>query len=165
MIRIFEVENGTVKLTEHCYLIKELKALIDKYEDYMPVIKYVYLLTAPDSPFANMREDEKLEAISDEVGGDFTLDDEEIDAAIQKLNKLYETPITRIYNGLIKSIDGMAHYLANTTIEPGRDGNDRAIDAIQNNMSKKIESLRKLEKMKDEEQKTNMRGKAQMGEY
>ena len=49
LVKIFDVQNGKVIPSEHCYSIKTLKKIIDEYPDtYMSVYLYVFYMTCPD---------------------------------------------------------------------------------------------------------------------
>lgn len=167
MIRIFDLlDNNKLAINENCLLIPELKALMDKYpEDSIPVLSYVYFMTVPDSPYSNLEEGEKETMISEDVGGTFTLDDELILKAVEKLDKLYETPTMRYYKAIVKSMDNMSTYIATAVLTSGKDGNLDDVRQIQANAGKTIQSLKQLEKAKDEELKVALRGKAKMGMY
>jgi len=166
MIRIFELdEHKKLSINEHTLLVPELKAIIDKFEDPIPPLSYVYLLTVPDSPYANLPEDEKKQSISEDVGGEFSLEDPIIDAAITKLQTLFSTPTSRLFIALQKSIDTISEYLTNASVIEGKDGNLDSIRQYQQNIGKIHESFKKIEKAKDEELKVALRGKARLGLY
>lgn len=165
-MRIFDIEEGRIKINENCLLIPELKAIIDEYEDSIPALSFVYFMTDPSSPYNNLPDEEKKESISFDVKGDFGLDDEVIEAAIVKCAKLYETPTMRYYNAIKQTLDMVSDQLSNTTtITYGKDGNAEIIDRMQTNAGKKIEAFKKLEKIKDEEVRTLLRGRAELGMY
>jgi hypothetical protein len=167
MIRIFEIdEKKKLHISEHTLLVPELKALIDKYEsDPMPVLTFVYFMTVPDSPYGYLPEDEKEAYILADVGGNFTVEDEIVDAAIQKLIKLYETPTARIYRSAKINLDNMVRDLETKSITYGKEGTAEHMLKIQMNLAKIMDNLKKLEKMKEEEEKVAMRGKAKQGFY
>lgn len=167
IVRIFEMgEEKTLGINEHTLLIPELKRLIDTHKkDPIPVLRYVYLMTVPDSPYANMEEDEKETMILEDTGGDFTLDDADIKAAIEKLTKLYETPTTRTYRAMKIRMDKMDEYLADAAVLEGRDGNLPEIRQYMQNIGKIHDNYKKLEAAVQEEVKVAMRGKAKQGMY
>lgn len=165
MVRVFDVENGAVKLNENCFLIPELKAIVDKYKDPKPALAFVYYMTAYDSPYANLPDTDKEAEISEDVGGEFSLEDDIILAAVDKMNKLFETPLSRLYAGAKKNVDNIGQYLSTTVIEGGLKGNLGDLYRIQTGLIKIAENFKKVEQMKDEEIKTSLRGKAQMGMY
>jgi hypothetical protein len=167
MIEVFDVEDGIVRVNANCLLIPELKKVIEYYQDPIPALAYVYYMTAPDSPYANMPEHEKQEMISDDMGGTFKLEDEVLLMAIDKMNRLFETPTARYYNAIKRSLDMTSEELNKvTTLSFDRNtGNAEMLDRMQLNAGKKIEAFKKLEKIRDEEIKTALRGKAQSGMY
>ena len=165
MIRIFDVEDGIVKPNENCILIPEFKAIMDKYTDPIPALAYIYYMCAPDSPYANLEEDEKGETISDDVGGDFSLEDDEIEKAMEKYKKLAWSRTQRLHRAAGINLDRMAKYLEETQISEGRDGSAEILYKWQVNLPKLVEGHKKLEKMVQEELKTRLRGSAQSGMY
>lgn len=165
MIRILDIVDGKVRINENCLLIPQLKAVVDAYIDHIPALTYVAYMTAPDSPYANLPEDEKQQLISEDTPGEFGLEDDVIIAALNKMIKLNNTPTMRFYVAVKKSMDNMSTYLETAVITGGKDGNLEAIHRIQSNAGKTIEAFKKLERIKDEEIKTALRGKAQSGMY
>lgn len=167
MIRIFDVIEDKVRINENCVLIPELKKIMDAYTDPVAALTYVYFMTAPDSPYANVSEEERQQVVSEDVQGEFGLEDECIIEAIEKVGKLYETPTMRYYNAIRKSLDMTSSQLAGiSALTFGtKDGNAEMIYKMQSNAGKLIEQFKKLEKIKDEELKTVLRGKAQSGMY
>lgn len=167
MIRIFDVEDGVVRTNENCLLIPELKKIVDFYEDPIPALAYVYFMTAPDSPYANIPEQDKQQVISDDVAGNFSFEDEVVLIALDKLKRLYETPTSRYYDAIRRSLDMTSEQLNKVqALSFDRNtGNAEMLDKMQMNAGKKIEAFKKLEKIRDEEIKTALRGKAQSGMY
>lgn len=165
---IFYVEDGKVRLDETCYLIPELKAIIDFYEDPIPALSYVHFLTAPESPYHNLSDEDKKQMISDDVGGDFGFEDEVIEKALIKLRKLYDTPLQQLYDGGKNSLQVIGKYLANLTeesIQHGRDGNLSQIFSMQKEMGKVAEQFIKIERLWKEQVQQKLRGNAELGEY
>lgn len=166
MIRILELEDGKVKINENCELIPELKAIKYAYKDPIPALAYVIYMTSPDSPYTNVPDQDKQTMISEDIGGDFGFEDDVIIAGLDKLRTLFETPTSRYYDAIRKSLDMTSQQLSTVVaITYGKDGNAEMIDKMQMNAGKKIEQFKKLEKIRDEELKTALRGKAQSGMY
>lgn len=167
MIRIFEIDDKKkLHICEHTLLVPELKALIDKYDyDPIPVLTFVYFMTVPDSPYAYLPEDEKEAYILDNVGGDFTLDDELVIAAVKKLTELYETPTARVYEAAKINLERMIKDMKEKELTYGKDGTADHMYKLQKDLAKIMENFKKLEKMKEEEQKVALRGKAKAGFY
>ena len=63
LIKLFDISNGKVIPTEHCYTLKFLKVIIDKYPDtYLEVFQYLFYMTCPD-PDINPFFSSKIEGI------------------------------------------------------------------------------------------------------
>ncbi len=162
MIRLFDIQNGKVVPTEHCYTIKTLKSIMDEYgDDALKVYAYVFYMTCPSpdaNPFFDVPEADKEDLILKEVDADFSTDDDRIYAAIKLCEKLYQTPTYRAYMGIKTMLDRLARYMETTEIEHGRDGNITALV----NAAAKFEAIRQSFKgtLKDleEEQQSQVRG-------
>ena len=162
LVKLFDVQNGKIIPSEHCYSIKSLKNIMDKYpETYMGVYLYVFYMTCPDpdmNPFFNMPEHEKEEIIIEEIGLEESPEDETIRNAVIRCEDLYQTPTFRAYKGIKSMLDRLARYMETTSIEHGRDGNLTSLV----NTAAKFDQIRQSFKgayndMKDE-QKSQVRG-------
>ena len=82
LIKLFDIQNGKVVPSEHCYTLKSLKAIMDEYPDtYLSVYQYVFYMTCPDpdlNPFFNMPEHEKEDLIIEEIGFEESSEDGKI---------------------------------------------------------------------------------------
>lgn len=162
MIRLFDIQNGKVIPSEHCYTSKTLKAVMDEYGDEASKIyAYIFYMTCPNpdlNPFFDVLEAEKEELILQEVDADFSTDEDCIVDAIKFCKKLYETPTYRAYAGIKSMLDRLAKYMETTEIEHGRDGNITALV----NAAAKFEAIRQSFKgtLRDleEEQQSQVRG-------
>ena len=165
-IRLLELtEQKNLIVTEHAMDIPEIRKIVEGYENYMPIIKYCYYMTVPDSPFANLEEDEKKQTILESLDANFSLDDENIEKLIERLEKLYETPTMRLYKALRISMDAVANYLSEAQIDGAKDGNLESVRQYQQNIGKIHESFKKLEKAAEDEFKVALRGKQKRGRY
>lgn len=162
MIRIFDIQNGAVVPTEHCYTIRSLKAIMDEYpENYLKIYQYVFYMTCmnPDlNPFFDVPDIDREELILNELEAEFSTEDEVIINAVDVLKKLYETPTSRAYRGIKTMLDRLADYMENTPIEHGRDGNINSLV----NAAAKYQQIRESFKgafrdLKDEQQ-SSVRG-------
>ena len=101
LVRIFDIENGKVIPSEHCYTLNFLKSIVDAYpKEYMKILQYLFYMSCPNpemNPFFNVPEHEKEDIIVEEVGLDISLDDELIVNGLKMCKKLYETPTYRAY--------------------------------------------------------------------
>jgi len=162
MIRLFDIQNGKVVPTEHCYTLKSLKDIMDEYgEESTKIYAYIFYMTCPNpdlNPFFDVPEAEKEELILREIDADFSTDDDLVDNAIKVCKKLYETPTYRAYAGIKSMLDRLAKYMETTEIEHGRDGNITALV----NAAAKFEAIRQSFKgtLRDleEEQQSQVRG-------
>lgn len=162
MIRLFDVQNGKVIPTEHCYTLRFLKELMDTFpDDYLKMYTYIFYMTCPNpelNPFFHLRDDEKEEIIYREVDGEFSLDEPLLDEAIAVCRKLYETETSRAYQGIKRALDNMATYMANTSITDGRDGNIAQIARVAKDFDAIRQSFKGTFKDLLEEQQATVRG-------
>jgi len=162
MVKIFDIANGVVVPSEHCYTLKDLKAIMENFPDnHIDVYSYIFYMTCPNpelNPFFDVVEHEREELIMRQLNPTFSAEDEEIIKAIKLCQKLYETPTLRSYMGIKKMLDRLATYMETAPIEAGRDGNITALV----NTAAKFEDIRQSFKgaYKDllEEQQSTVRG-------
>jgi len=164
IVRLFDVQNGKVIPTEHCYTLEFLKDLMEVYPDtYMSVYQYLFYMSCPNpdlNPFFNLPEHEKEDIIVEQVGLEESPEDSKIRYSLDMCRKLYETPTYRAYVGIKSMLDRLARYMETTQIEHGRDGNINSLV----NAAAKFEQIRNSYKgafsdMK-EEQESQVRGGA-----
>lgn len=126
-IRLFDIENGIVKASEHCYTIGTFKEIMKEYpKDHNKIFTffhYMSCLNDEENPFANTPEHEKEELVLQEVGGDFTTDQELIYKGLTLAKKLYSTPTAETYLDIKIMLEKFGKYVRNTPITEGRDGN------------------------------------------
>ena len=158
LVKLFDIQNGKVIPSEHCYSIKTLKKVMDEYPDtFMSVYLYIFYMSCPDpdmNPFFNMTEHEKEDIIIEEIEFEESTEDEVIINAMKLCIELYHTPTYRAYKGIKTMLDRLARYMEKTQIEHGRDGNLTALV----NTAAKFDSIRQSFKgayndMKDEQKK------------
>ena len=162
IVRLFDIQDGVIIPTEHCYTITTLKKIMDDYpEDYLKIYQYLFYMTCPSpdlNPFFNLAEDDKEEIILAEISAEFSPEDDGIPGALNMCRKLYETPTSRAYNGIKQMLDRLARYMETTSITDGRDGNITALV----NTAAKFQQIREAYKgaYKDlqEEQSSKVRG-------
>ena len=162
MVRLFDIQNGQVVPSEHCYTLKFLKDIMDEYPiEYLRIYTYLFYMTCPNpdlNPFFDVPETEKEELILQEVNADFSTDEDLIVNGLKMCRKIYETPTYRAYAGIKSMLDRLAKYMETTEIEHGRDGNITALV----NAAAKFEAIRQSFKgtLRDleEEQQSQVRG-------
>jgi len=162
MIRLFDIQNGKVVPSEHCYTLKFLKDIMDEYDtEAVKIYAYLFYMSCPNpdlNPFFDVPETDKEEFILKEIDADFSTDDDLITNALKLCKKMYETPTYRAYAGIKSMLDRLAKYMETTEIEHGRDGNITALV----NAAAKFEAIRQSFKgtLRDleEEQQSQVRG-------
>ncbi|HEY4062351.1 MAG TPA: hypothetical protein VGM30_10645 [Puia sp.] len=162
MVRLFDILNGQVIPSEHCYTLKSLKDIMENHqEDYLTIYLYLFYMTCPNpdlNPFFDVPENDKEELITQEIGASFSLDDEYILNGKNLCEKLYQTPTYRAYVGIKSMLDKLARYMENTPIEHGRDGNLTGLINAAAKFEQIRQSYKGAFKELEEEQKSTVRG-------
>lgn len=162
MIRLFDIQNGKVIASEHCYTMNSLKRIMEEYpEDYLKIYAYLFYLSCPNpdlNPFFDVPEVDKEEIIRREVGGDFDADDDLISNALELMKSLYETPTSRAYNGIKIALDNMAKIMATEVPTFGRDGSATALLRIAEKFDAVRQSFKGVYRDLIEEQQSTVRG-------
>jgi len=167
-IKLFEVENGVVKATEHCYTIKWLQDIMVNYPDnYLKIYGYIFYMTCPNpelNPFFNVPEDDKEDLVLEAVNLDIPVNSDLISLAIRKCTELYTTPTLRAYSGISKMLDKLSYYMETAPITAGRDGNINSLLAAAKNFQAIRESFKGvLKDLEAEQSKTSVRGGQNLG--
>jgi hypothetical protein len=164
MIRLFDIQDGKLTPTEHCYTLKFLKDIMDSYpEQHLKIYTYLFYMTChnPDlNPFFHFKDEEKEEVILKEINADFSTEDDLIVKGLESSRQMYETEISRAYYGIKKALDNIARYMAYTPITDGRDGNVTQIGRIAKDFDAIRQSYKGVYKDLMEEQQTKTRGGA-----
>jgi hypothetical protein len=162
MVRLFDIQNGKVVPSEHCYTLNSLKRIMDEYgEEAVKVYAYLFYMTCPSpdlNPFFDMPEQDKEELILVEVDGDFSGEDETIVVALKVCQKMYETPTYRAYNGIKIALDNMATFMATEKPTSGRDGSATALLRIAERFDAVRQSFKGVYRDLQEEQQSSVRG-------
>lgn len=162
MVRLFDIENGNIIPTEHCYTLQGLKAVMEEYpQDYMSVYAYLFYMSCPNpelNPFFDAPEEEREELILKEVGGNFSTEDDVVIEALNLCKKLYETPTARAYRSIQKAIDNMSKVLATEVPTFGRDGSAAGLLRIMEKFDAIRQSFKGVYKDLQEEQQSITRG-------
>lgn len=162
MVRIFDIQNGAVVPTEHCYTMKSLKTIMDEYPDnHLKIYQYVFYMTCmnPDlNPFFDVPDIDREELVLQEIDADFSTEDPYIMHALDVVKKLYETPTSRAYRGIKTMLDRLADYMENTPIEHGRDGNINSLVNAAAKYQQIRESFKGAYRDLKDEQQSSVRG-------
>jgi hypothetical protein len=160
--RIFDVQNGVIVPTEHCYTLKSLKDIMDNYPDqYLKIYLYLFYMTCPNpdlNPFFNVPHMDKEDLILTEIDCDFSVEDDDIIVALNACKRMYETPTSRAYEGMQKALDRISRYLATAQITDGKDGNIAQIRALAKDFDGIRQSFKGVYKDLQEEQQSKVRG-------
>jgi len=160
--KLFDVQNGVVIPTEHCYTLKALKDVMDEYQDdYLKIYMYLFYMCCPNpdlNPFFFTPDMEKEMMIMDKIGGEFSTEDETVFVALQFCQRMYETPTSRAYKGIASMLDRLGRYMENTPITHGRDGNFNSLIAAAKNYEAIRQSFKGAYKDLQEEQSSKVRG-------
>ena len=162
MIKLFDIQNGKVIPTEHCYTLKALKVVMDNYPDnYIKIYQYLFYMTCPNpdlNPFFYTPDLDKESLILDQIEADFSTEDEDIFIALQFCQRMYETPTSRAYKGIASMLDRLGRYMETTPITHGRDGNITALVNAAKNYEAIRASFKGAYKDLQEEQSSRVRG-------
>jgi hypothetical protein len=162
MIRLFDIQNGQVTATEHCYTLKFLKDIMDAYPDeYLRIYAYLFYMTCPNpdlNPFFDVPEEDKEHLILKEVDADFSTDDDVIFNALKRCEQLYQTPTYRAYQGIKIFLDNMAKSMATEQLTFGRDGSSPALLRMAEKYDQVRQSFKGVYRDLMEEQQSSVRG-------
>jgi hypothetical protein len=162
MVRLFDIQNGQVVPSEHCYTLSFLKNIIGNYPmDYVKIYSYLFYMTCPNpdmNPFFDVPEQDKEEMILKEIDAEFSTDEEDIVYALAQCKKMYETPTYRAYQGIKIALDNMATFMATEQVTSGRDGSATAILRIAERFDQVRQSFKGVYRDLMEEQQSSVRG-------
>ncbi len=162
LTKLFDVQNGVVIPTEHCYTLKALKDVMDEYpDDYLKIYLYLFYMSCPNpdlNPFFFTPDVDKESLVLQQIGAEFSTEDETIFIALKFCEKMYETPTSRAYKGIASMLDRLARYMETTNITHGRDGNMNSLIAAAKNYEAIRQSFKGAYKDLQEEQSSRVRG-------
>lgn len=162
IVKLFDIKNGKVVPSEHCYTLKSLKDIMDNYpDDYLKIYQYLFFMTCPDpdsNPFFNTPDMDKEELVLREIQAEFSTEDDDIFTALAFCKRMYETPTSRAYEGIKKALDKIARYMSNVQITDGKDGNINQVRAMVKDFDNIRKSFKGAYKDLQEEQQSKVRG-------
>jgi hypothetical protein len=162
IVKLFDIQNGKVIPTEHCYTLKALKVIMDNYPDnYIKIYQYLFYMTCPNpdlNPFFYTPDLDKESLILDQIEADFSTEDDNIYTALQFCQRMFETPTSRAYKGIASMLDRLGRYMETTPITHGRDGNITALVNAAKNYEAIRASFKGAYKDLQEEQSSRVRG-------
>lgn len=162
MIRLFDISNGKVIPSEHCYTLKFLKDIMDEFpEDHLKIYTYLFYMTCPNpdmNPFFDIPETDKEEIILKEIDAEFSIDEESIVHGLKMCEKMYQTPTYRAYLGIKIFLDNMAKSMKTETLTFGRDGSAPALLRMAEKYDGVRQSFKGVYRDLMEEQQSSVRG-------
>jgi hypothetical protein len=162
IVKLFDIQNGKVIPTEHCYTLKALKIVMDNYpDDYLKIYQYLFYMTCPNpdlNPFFYTPDLDKEPLILEQIDAEFSTEDQDIYIALQFCQRMYETPTSRAYKGIASMLDRLGRYMETTPITHGRDGNITALVNAAKNYEAIRASFKGAYKDLQEEQSSRVRG-------
>jgi hypothetical protein len=162
MIRLFDISNGKVIPSEHCYTLKFLKDIMDTYpEDHLKIYTYLFYMTCPNpdmNPFFDVPETDKEHIVLNEIDAEFSIEDDLIINALKRCEQLYQTPTYRAYQGIKIFLDNMAKSMATESLTFGRDGSSPALLRMAEKYDGVRQSFKGVYRDLMEEQQSSVRG-------
>jgi hypothetical protein len=162
IVKLFDIQNGKVIPTEHCYTLKALKVVMDNYpDDYLKIYQYLFYMTCPNpdlNPFFYTPDLDKESLILEQIDAEFSTEDQDVFIALQFCQRMYETPTSRAYKGIASMLDRLGRYMETTPITHGRDGNITALVNAAKNYEAIRASFKGAYKDLQEEQSSRVRG-------
>jgi hypothetical protein len=162
IVKLFDIQNGKVIPTEHCYTLKALKMVMDNYpDDHLKIYQYLFYMTCPNpdlNPFFYTPDLDKESLILEQIDAEFSIEDQDVFIALQFCQRMYETPTSRAYKGIASMLDRLGRYMETTPITDGRDGNITALVNAAKNYEAIRTSFKGAYKDLQEEQSSRVRG-------
>lgn len=158
---VFEIEGGVVKVNENVLLIPELKAVHDKYKDPIPALSFLHYKYHPKGPYCNVPEVDKDDILLMDFPGEYTLEDEEMIKAMEKMASFMVSPTYRYYLDNKELLEKLGRFARTAPITAGRDGNINAMLSQIKSTGKTITEFKQLEKTVQQEldeHKSRVRG-------
>ena len=165
--RIIDYVDGNLIILPETMMIPEFKVFVDKYgeEGAKPYLAYIYLLNSIDSPYRNLELEERYEtAIYDVINtiGDFDIDDEDLEPALQKAKRLWTTSLMLFFEEMENELHRWREYMKNNPISS--DDMDSRFKVMKD-AGALIGSYKKAQAAALEELKAKARGKGRIGDY
>ncbi len=152
MNKILTIDKGRVVVNEVVLGVPEFETLyndfIEKYGEDVAnnAFKYLHFMYEEESPYFNIKEDEREDAIKADFGKGFKPSHElSFINAERKMQKLCNGPVHRFLSSLRISMDKISDYLSNTEVIGGKDGNFGEIIAAHQKGKEVIKNYNSVE--------------------
>lgn len=143
---IFDIQNEQVVINHNCLSVPELKAVVEKYKDPIPALNFLHHLYSPKGPYCNTPEEEKEEVLIMDFPGEYTLEDDVMIKAKEKLETFLMTPSYRYYLDNKILLEKMGKFARTTAVTSGRDGNLAAFNTQIKSVGQTITQFKIMEK-------------------
>lgn len=148
---ILDIENGKVVVNINVLTIPELRAVHDQYTDPIPALSFLRFRYQPKGPYCNVPEDEKEDVILQDCPGEYTLEDEVMIKAMEKMASFMKTPTYRYYLDQKLLLEKLGKFAREQPITSGRDGNVNSMISQIKSVGKTISEFKQLEKVVQQE--------------
>lgn len=148
---IFDIQNSVIVVNTNCMLVPELKAVVEAYADPIPSLSFLHYRFDPRGPYCNVPEEDKDDVLLQDFPGDYTLEDEVMINAIEKLKSLTLSPTYRYYLDNKILMEKLGKFGREAPITTGRDGNLTALANQLKFVGKTINEFKQLEKVVQQE--------------
>jgi len=144
---IFEIgSNGHVLINANCLLVPEFNDIMNAYKNPIPAFCFLHYLYSPKGPYANIQEEEKEELLLSDFAGEYTLEDDVMIKAIEKMDLFYTTPAYRYYIDAKNLMERFGKIMRTEDIITGKDGNAAFLAMQLRTIGKTIKEFKDLEK-------------------
>lgn len=160
-IELFDIKDKQAIPKMPCYMIPELKKIIDTFpNEHTKIFWYIFGMTCYNgtNPYVNLSEsagepnDIKESVILRDIAPhEFQPDDPIVQSAMNKCAKLYETPLLRLWRGGMNMLDEMGAKLSQP-LTFGKEGNATDVRGIMKDMGAYREAIKGVESDLIEEQ-------------
>ena len=151
-MKLFDIENDVVIVNDNVLLIKQFKAVNDKYG--IKGLAYIRYMVDPESPFDNIELFRKADVILEDLELEIDNDCFVIQDGMDKMTELYSTHINRLYESAAIAMDNLSLYLRDAVIEGGREGNFTEIKGALKDLNNIRKSFEETKKARENERKT-----------
>jgi hypothetical protein len=162
MKKIFDIVDQRVILSDHCLLIPEFRAVIERYGDNaLDVFSFIYFFCDYKSPFSDYEEEKREETLMEKFNteGVFTLEDVEVIQAMELYNELQWTAPMELLQGARAMLLKLGKYLKHASIDDSKDGNIAAINQVMKSVGPYLGTYDEVQQQVEKEmQKTSVRG-------
>lgn len=167
MIKLFDIQDGQLKATEHCFAIKWLYDIMVLYPDcYLKIYRYIFYMTCPDqelNPYFNLTDEDKsveiMRMLEVDTVKEFMADDDRIQLAIRESLKMYTTPTQMVFRAAKGMLEKLTvAFQTEELVWGGKEATGPALVASMEKLPKLISVYQEAELKLNQELKNRARG-------